>query len=191
MTSCYSCGRLTEPENQVNRVINSYSLTSIGENGARYGMSSLLQRVLEQRANALPYEFFQEFFRVELARIRRYKVSTSCLTLLQIENINRIYEQMGKRSSEVFAELSELLKSQLRTSDIFSVRDETIFLALLTETPPENVELAVSRLENRIISLLQNNLKMDFHIHRKTIPLSKPFELDDAIESFLQEIHAA
>lgn len=190
MTVCYGCGRNTEPENQVNRVINTYSITSIGENCARFGMESLLHRILEKKVKVLPYAFFKDFFQIELSRIQRYKKSTSCLAILQIEKIDRIYGILGKRSSEIFDELSELLKSELRTSDIFTIRDETIFLAIYTETIPDNVELAVNRMEKRIVALLETNLKMGFSINKKIIPMTSHFELDASVEKFLQEVDA-
>ncbi len=186
MTSCYNCWRETEPENQIIRDIQSYSITSIGENAARYGMDSLLQTILESRMDTIPFDVFKEFFRLEIARIERYKVSTSCLVLMRLGGIEEIYGRLGKRATEVFNELSEALKAQLRNSDIFSVRDENIFLIILTETPKENAELAISRLEERIISLLSSNLKMEFKVDKTIHPITAQIDLEVSIEQLLQ-----
>lgn len=186
MTSCYDCWRETEPENQMIRDIKSYAITSIGENAACYGMDSLLQTILEAEIHALSFDVFNTIFKLEVARIERYKLSQSCLVLLRIQGIDQIYGRMGRRATEIFQELSETLKTGLRSSDIFAVRDETIFLIIMTETPEENAELAVSRLKERILSLLLSNLKMEFKIDKVVHPMSNAVDLEKTIEDFLQ-----
>ncbi len=187
MTTCYDCQRETDPENQLVRSINAYAITSIGENAARYGMDSLLQAILETKIHALSFDVFEKFYNLEVARIERYKVSRSCLTVLRIRGIDQIYGRLGKRATEIFNELSETLKNGLRSSDIFSVRDETVFLIILTETPKENAELAISRLEERIVSLLAANLKIEFSVDKAIYQLSAEVDLEQTIEAFLQK----
>jgi hypothetical protein len=186
MTSCYNCRRDTDPENQLNREIKGYAITSIGENAARYGMDSLLQAILETRIHALPFDVFKAFYNLEIARIERYQVSQSCLVILRIRGIDQIYGQLGSRATEVFYELSEALKRGLRSSDVFSVRDETIFLIILTETPAQNADIAISRLKERILNLLASNLQLEFNVDDKIYPLSATVDLEKTMEAFLQ-----
>lgn len=190
MTACYDCWRETAPENQVVRDIKTFTISSLGDNAARFGMDSLFQTILESRVNTTSFAVFKEFFRLEKARIHRYQVSTSCLAILRIDGIERIYGQLGKRSQEVFVELSEAFRAGIRNSDVFSIRDETIFLTLLTETSEEHAVTAMTRLEKRIASLLESNLKMDFNVDFKIMPLAASIDLEGCIEDFLQS-HAA
>ena len=186
MTSCYNCWRVTAPENQIVRDIKAYSITALGQNSAQHGMDSLLQIILETKVHAIPFNVFKTIFDLELARITRYKVSQSCLVILRLNAIDSIYSILGKRSRDVFNELSDAFKISLRTSDVFSVKDENILLVILTETALEYAEIAVSRLEKRILSLLTNNLKMDCGLITKVHPLAAGLELEDAIENFLK-----
>ncbi|MCP3942519.1 MAG: hypothetical protein GY710_13675 [Desulfobacteraceae bacterium] len=186
MTSCYDCWRETKPENQLIRDIQTYNITALGQNAARHGMDSLLQTILETKVYAISFDAFKNFFRLEIARIERYKVSISHLVILRLDAIDQIYSTLGKRSRQVFDELSEAFKAALRTSDLFSVRDETIFLVILTETPLDKAELAMKRLEERIIALLTANLKMECRVEREIYPIEAGIDLENKIELFLQ-----
>ena len=186
MTSCYNCQRDTDPEIQVNREIKSYAITAIGENAARYGMDSLLQTILETKIQALPFDVFKAFVKLEIARIERYKVSRSCFVVLRIRGIDQIYGHLGRRATEIFNELSEALKTSLRSSDIFSVHNETIFLIILTETPKKNAQVAISRLKDRILNLLTSNLNMEFKVDDVLYPLSAAVDVEETIETFLK-----
>lgn len=190
MTACYDCWRETAPEDQLIRDIKSFSITSLGDNAARFGMESLFEAILASRVHITSYEVFREFFRIEKARILRYKLSTSCLAILRIDGIDQIYGKLGKRAQELFVELSEEFRTGLRNSDVFSVKNETLFLTLLTETSEKKSENAMVRLEKRITELLETNLKMGFIVHFTIQPLSAETDLEGCIETFLQS-HAA
>lgn len=185
MTACYDCWREAEPENQVVRDIRTYSITALGQNASRYGLDSLFRSILESRVNAIPFDVFRTFFSLELARIERYGISKSCLAILRLDAIDRIYGTLGKRATQIFTELSEAFRAGLRTSDLFSVRDETIFLAILTETPEDKAKLAIGRLEERIIDLLTANLKMSCRVDSEIHPLVCGMDLEEKIEHFL------
>lgn len=186
MTSCYNCGRETEPENQVSRDIRSYSITSIGLNAARYGMDSLLQSILESRLEGIAYDVFEKYLKLEIERIERYKISESSLVLMRIDGIDRIYEKLGRRSTEVFNEMSEALREQLRNSDVFSVRDENVFLILLTETSTQNAKVAITRLEERIVVLLDTNLNMHCTVDKRIQKVEAGIDLNQSIEDLLK-----
>jgi hypothetical protein len=178
--------RITEPDNQIVRDINAYSITALGQNAAQHGMDSLLQIILESKVHAIPFDVFKIIFDLELARITRYKVSQSCLVILRLNPLENIYSILGNRSRDVFNELSDAFKASLRTSDVFSVKDENILLVIFTETTLEYAEIAVSRLKERILSLLTNNLKMDCSLLTKIHPLTVELDLDETIEKFLK-----
>ncbi|MGR8921054.1 MAG: TackOD1 domain-containing metal-binding protein [Gammaproteobacteria bacterium] len=160
-TVCYACERTAVPEHQQNREVNSYEVTALGTNAAIFGFNSLFQNLLESEVRLLPYDVFEHFVQVEEARIKRYRVSRSCVLVLDIEDLEDIYLSVGARAGEVFGELSQVFKAVLRESDIVSSRSESVFLALLTETAPEHAERARERLETGIRDLLRSNLDRD------------------------------
>lgn len=186
MTSCYNCWRETKPEDQVIRQIQSYSITAIGINAAKYGMDSLLQSILESKLDTISHFIFKKILKLESERIARYKISTSSIVIMRLSGIETIYERLGRRSSEVFTEISKALQEQLRSSDVFSVRDENIFLILMPETPVQRAELAISRLNDRIASLLTTNLNIDCTIHKTIKAVNSDIVLDQEIEHLLR-----
>lgn len=186
MTACYNCLREMEPENQVVRELKTYTITSVGRNAARYGMDSLLQTILESASEAVPFGAFKKYCTIESERIDRYKISSSTLVLMRFEGIDEIYTRMGQRSSELFKELRTALLEQLRSSDVFCVKDENIFLILFTETEDQRALKAVERLEERVASLLQANLDMECSAKRTIHPVEAGLDVDLCVEKLLQ-----
>ncbi len=190
MTSCYNCHRETEPENQVQRSIKSYTITAIGENAASYGMDSLFQNILESKVHALAFSAFKEFFRIEQARIQRYGVTVSSLAALRLGGIEELYTKLGKRTREIFDEISEAFKANLRSSDLFTMRNETLFLIILTETSPENGERALKRIKERIGSLLKSNLDITLDADSAIWSITPDLDLDSCLEKVLNRYAA-
>lgn len=186
MTACYNCYRETEPENQILRDIYSYMITSLGQNAARYGMDSLLKTILESNLESIAHDVFEKYLQLEAERITRYKISQSSLIILRLGGIERVYQRLGSRATEVFAEISDALREQLRSSDVFSVRDENIFLILMTETSPEKADVAISRLEERIVSLLNTNLNMECNVRKRVQAVTAGINVSQSIEDLLK-----
>ncbi|WP_457573348.1 TackOD1 domain-containing metal-binding protein [Desulfolithobacter sp.] len=187
MTSCYNCHRETEPENQVQRPIKSYTITAIGENAASYGMDSLFQNILVSKVPTLAFSTFKEFFRIEQARIQRYGVTVSSLAALRLGGIEELYTRLGKRSREIFDEISDAFKTTLRSSDLFTMRNETLFLIILTETTPENGERALKRIEKRIGRLLKSNLDITLDSDFAIWQITPDLDPDTCLEKILSQ----
>ncbi|WP_456384963.1 TackOD1 domain-containing metal-binding protein [Desulfolithobacter sp.] len=190
MTSCYNCHRETEPDNQVQRSIKSYSITGIGENAAIYGLDSLFKNILESKVHALPFSVFKELFRIEQARIQRYGVTVSSLAVIRLIGIEDLYTRLGKRTRDIFEEISEAFKANLRSSDLFTMRNETLFLIILTETAPENGEQAIERIKKRIGNLIKSNLDMTLDADSAIWLITADLDPDSCLEKILHHYAA-
>ena len=186
-TTCYHCERSAEPEHQVQRVIRRYSLTAIGKNTAMYGLDTLFSSLLESELNIQGYDSFGAFFRVERARIARYRRSTSTLLMVSLADLDEVYLAAGARANEIFGELGQLFRAVLRDSDVLTARTESVFVILLTETDVENGRRALERLEGRITELLEVNLGRDPRIRSRLHAVEPELDLDDAVEQFLKD----
>jgi GGDEF domain-containing protein len=184
-STCYNCGRTTEPENQVLRTIQSYSISSIGENAARYGMESLFANILETEIKLTPFASFNDFYNVEVARIQRYKKSTSSLVLFGFENLNELYIQLGKRAQNIFVELSAVFKSVLRSSDLITARNESVFIVIMTETDVVSAERAVERLKEGVEALFENNLDYKPTLFTRIHEVGPELSPEKMLEQFL------
>jgi GGDEF domain-containing protein len=108
---------------------------------------------------------FKDYLGIEVARIRRYKLYTSCLCLLNIENLDTVYLELGLKSKPFFVELSEIIGAVLRTSDIITSFSDSVFPILLTETPVEGGKVAMNRLRTSVGELFSHNLGKQASIH--------------------------
>lgn len=114
--------------------VKTYSLTGLAENAAVYGLDSLFKRVLSKEIKILPHHAFMVVLGIEIERIKRYKISTSSVVLFKITDMDTLYLQLGKRTKDIFGEMSIVFKSILRTSDITTSLNESTFLSMMPET---------------------------------------------------------
>jgi len=187
MSACYNCGRSTEPENQMHRDIQAYSVTAIGHNAAQFGLDTLFTRILKTELNLHNYDAFRDFYNIETSRINRYKKSSSSLVILSIQGMDELYIRLGRRSSEVYSEMSAVFRTVLRTSDVITARNESLFIVIMTETDTNASQRAVERLQEGIISLLQNNLNITPQLSVDIRPIPDKEDLDCALERFLNK----
>lgn len=186
MTTCYNCGRHSEPENQETRTIFAYTISAIGQNAADYGLDTLFSNILDSELNLFSESAFRDFFRIEKSRIQRYKKSDSSLVIIRFDDLDKLYIKLGSRAREVFHELSIIFKSVLRISDVISAKNETIFFIIMTETTSEYAKRAVERLEQGIFELFKNNLNFNPKTSAKIHSITPELEPDIALEDFLK-----
>jgi len=184
-TLCYNCRRPSRPEDLVERDIKRYTLTALGEQGARYGLDSLFRRFLDEDLTILDLETFKIFLRVEVARIRRYKVSTSSLALLEIPGLQHLYVRFGSRSREIFGELAAIIKAVLRTTDIITSLNDSTFVILLMETPAEGAAVAMRRLQEQTEKLLAGEKDAAATIRTNIAPVDGDLSVETLIERLL------
>ena len=185
MTDCYSCGRSAEPSNQVIQNINAYTVSAIGQNAAYYGLDALFTNLLESELHLYSATAFKEFFRVEVARIERYKVSTSSLGMINFKELDSLYLRLGKKAQQVFAELSAIFKIVFRESDVITAHNESIFFVLMTETNSESAITAMERLNVSVKALFENNLDVTLDIKTLIKAVDTEIDLGATLESFL------
>ena len=184
-STCYNCGHTTQPENQTLRSIRSYCINSIGNNAAQYGMESLFSNIMETEMKLIPLNSFNDFYRIEAARIKRYKKSVSSLVLLSFDNLEELYIKLGNQAQYIFVELSTVLKSVLRSSDLITARNESIFIIIMTETDSKSAERAIERLQEGISKLFENNLAYTPTLVTKTQEIGPESNPEELLEQFL------
>jgi GGDEF domain-containing protein len=185
-TICYNCGRVSIPENLNHKDIREYSLTALAANAAIYGIDNLFKNILKDRLKITDLEVFKDYLEIEVARIKRYKQFHSCLCLLNIENLDEIYLELGDKSQHFFDEMAAIIKNVLRTSDIITSYNDSIFLMLLTETPAEGADIAMGRLKTNINELLEHNLNKKAAIHVQVLLIDGLTEQEELMEEIIK-----
>lgn len=186
VTECYNCGRSAEPENQEIKIIQSYTASAIGLNAAEYGLEALFTNLLDAELRLYSSKAFSDFFHVEAARIKRYKISSSSLAMIQFRDLDQLYIKLGSRAQEVFAELSVIFKTVLRQSDVITARNESIFFVIMTETGKEHARRAIERLKEGVVALFKNNLDFTPELVVGIEEINEQLELEKTLESFLE-----
>ncbi len=154
-----------------------------GDSGGalRMVLDSMFVSVLKQRVRLFDYSVLKDVVFAEGHRIARYKKSQSSLIILNFEGIEHIYVELGKRARELFEELTMAFVAILRESDLLSSRNESLFLALLMETPTTAAERAVERLREGVDQLLRSNLKHPPTMNISILRVTEKTDVDAAI----------
>ncbi len=185
ITTCYSCRRSADPENQDHRTIYSYSTSAIGQNAAYYGLDTLFTNFLKTELLLYSNAVFHDFVDIEVARIKRYKISSSSLAFINLKKLDQLYTELGKKTNQVFTELSSIFKSVFRNTDIISAHNETIFLVMMTETSYSNAHLAAARLEQSVKALFESNLGIVLDIEVLIKVVDETLQFNEILEEFL------
>jgi len=184
-TVCYHCNRKTDTEHQTQSNVYAYSITALGENAALFGTQQLLNNALGEHLTLFEYEPFQRFLGTEIARIERYKLSTSTVLIVNIGGFVDAMAALGQRSTELYKELAEIFSDVLRTSDVITTRGQSIFIMLLVETSYSASSIALERLTDRIERLFQDSLSISAELTSEKVEVNKNLELKALIETFL------
>lgn len=183
---CFSCSRESSIDDTIHRTVYTLELTSVGENTATFGMDSLFTSILKTQMSLYSLEEFNAFLRVEKSRIDRYKKSTTSIAVIHLNGLDNVYETLGKRTEQLFNELSVIFKSVFRESDLITALNESVFLVIMTETSVKNAELAISRLNEALDTLLKSNLEIDKP--SPILKLTKDVTLVEDASSFAEEL---
>ncbi len=186
-TTCYQCGKSNEPEYQNDRIIMSYNNTSIGINASIYGIENIFTRLLETKLRIFSADSFQDFFETEKSRIQRYKISTSTLALIRLLALDNIYVQLGSRARDIFNELTSLFNIILRKSDVLTLRHDSIFMIIMTETDIKQAKIAIDRLQDGMTKLFENNLDIDPKTESVLEVISETTEPETILEAFVND----
>jgi len=154
---CLYCRSKFPVEESIIWDIKIYELTPGGENCAIHGLRFSIADLLKDKLEFVEYGLFKKFISLEKERKKRYG-NESSIGSFQIKNFQDIYILIGERKNELAIEIAEIIKGILRKSDLISVLNESTFLILLTETPPEKAKIALERVKTEIDNVLKNNL---------------------------------
>lgn len=186
-TLCYHCGTVAVPEHLDHLTVKAYTLTGLAENAALYGFDNLFRSILESELDILPLTVFKRFLGVEVERVKRYRVSHTSLAMLLIEDLDRIYMRAGPRAKDIFGEFGRIVRAALRTSDVISTFNESLFLILAPETSAQGAEEMGARLTERLDELIRNNFDQAPRIVFRSHELDGGGNVDALIDSLVSQ----
>ncbi|HPP01237.1 MAG TPA: diguanylate cyclase [bacterium] len=159
---CLHCQQVSPPSDLIVRPVAQYYLTNVGLRYARNGVLPEFGFIdlLKDDFNLYDAKVFREFLRVETMRCRRYKYQSS-LMLLQVENFGELWIQQGLDFvTKLRKEFIDLLKRELRTTDLLSALGGNEIALLLTHTPVQQTDLIFDRLRRYFDSVFEHRLRL-------------------------------
>ena len=144
-TECFNCLKRSTTDDLIYRPVKAYSLTSLGQNAAFYGIDNLFSRLLEEQLTVVEFSTFKHFLELEQRRYARYGKTQSSLAVIRLNNVEAAYKKLGEKANDYIKELANLFVSTFRETDVISVRNATLFCVLLTDTDKKGAQLALER----------------------------------------------
>ena len=150
----------------LSKQIKAFSLTQEGYRAADTGIlpGFSLSDILRKEMGFYKFDFFREFFKLEVLRCKRYKYDSTLLRL-DIENFKEIIAQEGiNNAHKIRKELNSLFKSIFRETDILTDINDHESLILLTNTNSEVDKRAMERIQEKVSTLFRRKLYFEYTI---------------------------
>ncbi|MCP4179219.1 MAG: diguanylate cyclase [bacterium] len=185
ITECYNCGKENSPDDLIQKQIKQYLLEPLATSIVFHGMDNVFHRVISENLKLIPYHEFKKFLDIEINRIKRYKEFVDTLCILSINDLRKIYVELGSNSKSFFKELSKILTDIFRTSDVLCSYNSSTFLILMTNSPINKAKICKKRLTDSISKLLKYNLEHDFELVVEFSAVDSSKEADALIKEII------
>lgn len=186
-SECFSCHRLSATSDLILRPIKAYELSSLGQNAALYGIDSLFSQLLEDQLTVVEFTTFKHFLKLEQLRTMRYKKTESTLAVIKLIGVEETYLALGNKANDYITELANLFVTTFRETDVLSVRNETLFCALLTDTDLSGAKRALQRVEEVMDKLASQSENTGIRLKYDIQPVSENLKLSNTIDHLSQE----
>ena len=184
--SCFNCRSVFDVDNLILRDVYEYELTVLSENSALFGFKNIFSSILEDNLDILPLKIFNRYMSIELERIKRYKKTVSSLVVINLNDMNKIYQDANSLESikNIFTQISQVIQNFLRNTDLMTSFNDVMYGVLLVETPLDGAKIATSRLQAEIEELLEVNIKKKYEIEIKLKEITENNNLNELMEFF-------
>lgn len=182
---CFACHRTSSSDDLTLRTMSAFSVSAIGANAARFGLDALFTSILQTDLKLYSSAEIKQFVMVEKARIERYKKSETSLAVIHFTNLEALFDTLGRKTEQVFKEISAVFKSIFRESDLITAKNESLYAVIMTETSVENANLAIERLDDAIKGLFEGSLDFRLQVNTKITNIIEVDDLDAVIDEFI------
>jgi diguanylate cyclase (GGDEF)-like protein len=153
---CLKCGHAFGVERALLRTLNIYHLTPQGTLVASEGNLNRIRKslgIIDATLGIYTLAFFQARVEQELAGVRRYKRNLSLL-LIGIDNLSDFQSAQGQIATAAkFQDFINLIREELRDSDVIALYEEHVLAALLPDTPLTGAIIAGDRIRKSFLKL--------------------------------------
>lgn len=182
---CFACHRTSNSDDLILRTVSAYSVSALGANAARFGLDALFTSILQSELKLYSNTQFKQFVVVEKARIERYKKTETSLAVIHFANLEALFDTLGRKTEQVFKEISAVFKSVFRESDLITAKNESLYAVIMTETSINKAKLAIERLDEDIKGLFEDSLDFTLQVNTDITNIIDADNLDALIDQFI------
>lgn len=188
-TFCFNCHEEADLQDLVDYPINEYSLSASGANVAVSGSVKQKKKV-EELEGFVSLSVFKTFLKVEVQR-QKVLQKTGSVTYM---NLMLSPETLKKHQNDysIFShDLAQLVKNQLKPTEIVSFLNDDVFLVLTPESDSEQTSARFQEIRDTLLRMIKNNLgggDKD-RIFFETFEMELTDEADSILEKINQEIN--
>ncbi|MEZ5500473.1 MAG: hypothetical protein R3E77_13740 [Steroidobacteraceae bacterium] len=143
--SCLNCLRLSATEDLHEKRFHTFELSNAGQLAVRTGNVGDLFGLIDELNCAHP-AYFEQTLNWQIGLSRRHAEVQFGLVLLKFENVRELLVQLPRvRVAQMLDNFAARLRELLRTTDLLMRADEQYCWLLLPQTPPEGVQILLSR----------------------------------------------
>jgi hypothetical protein len=160
---CLNCDASFAPEVATVRDVNRYSLTEEGRAVAVEGTYPTLTvtDILKGRYGFYRREVFEELFRLEVLRCRRYKYDSTLVRMSLAPLDEAIAAQQAQGQAEGTAGLRRVFGETFRETDILCESDGNVLLLIMTNTSAASAKTGLQRLERNMAEALGSDVELE------------------------------
>ncbi|MFQ5638295.1 MAG: hypothetical protein ACE5IR_09925 [bacterium] len=161
---CLVCAKTFAPEDAFLKHINEYTLSQEGFRAAEEGVlpGFGLINILKKELGFYKHEVFREYLRIEIARCRRYKYS-STLAKFNLKSASQALDNVSLRySRKLRNDFAALITKTFRTTDLLTDLRNGEILIIFTHTDCDKAKIAFTRLNESIAQLLDKKVDSEY-----------------------------
>ena len=175
--TCFNCKRTFDADHAAVFDVKEYSITSYGENVGKLGFIEKLKfdEVIKNYFNTVSFEFFKTMVNYSMSLEKRYgrKFVVAKIRFYGMEEFQR--EETYEKTFEMMKNASQILKENLRDTDIVCALNDKTILILLPETSKKTATKVLSRLIDKLSLFLPHEIAVKTEIIDNYAEVSKLF----------------
>lgn len=154
---CFNCKTVQNVDALIEKKINTYELTVLGEEAALGGLAPE-----EIREAELPgfvgFSTFNIFLKYEIERIRS-SGKVSAIGILSLQTPPNVSNNLGVKYQSVINEIADFIKNATLATDILSFINNNSFLMVSPDTDKLRLEATLKNIQKSVQKLLDSNVE--------------------------------
>lgn len=154
---CFNCKTVQSVDALIDRKINNYELTVLGEEAALGGLAPE-ERKETELSGFVGFSTFNIFLKYEIERIKTTgKISS--IGILSLRTPSAVSSNLGVKYQSVIVEIADFIKNATLATDILSFINNNTFLVISPDNDKMRLESTLKNIQKSVQKLLDSNIE--------------------------------